>query len=90
VEKDKGDDGEGAGSISYYESSCRSGRKMCVEEIRCSCNYCNAIFFFFFFFKVNNLYTSARVQSGLYLSTIHNDHSIECPTVEVKICSEMS
>jgi hypothetical protein len=44
----------------------------------------------FFFFQVNNLYSGARTQSTLYLSTCRTGHSHERQTVEVKICPEMS
>jgi hypothetical protein len=45
---------------------------------------------FFFFFLFNNLYTGARRQTGLYLSTTRSGHSIECQSTEVKIRPEMS
>jgi hypothetical protein len=45
---------------------------------------------FFFFFLINNLYSGARTQSALYLSTCCNDHNHECPTVEIEICPEVS
>jgi hypothetical protein len=47
-------------------------------------------FLFFFKKKIDNLYTSAWAQSGLYLSTCCFCHSHECPTVEVKIYPKMS
>jgi hypothetical protein len=46
------------------------------------------LFFFLIFLKISNLYSGARMQSALYLSTCCKGHSHECPTVEVKFAQK--